>query len=853
MNKRLPCRPVVVMAALAGVLLGAHPLFAQAESAEPIVPRTGLLLQQTGRGEIDRSRDARRGRDRFDDPLADLIVRQGLRDYHPAAGQELQGASGNTHVWRQIELDENGSVAGSSSRGRGGHLYIPIPSQRQRVMILEASGHSMAYFNGQPRVGNIYGYAYVDLPVLLDQGVNHLLLRSGRGSLAARLYAPSADVFVQDGDMTLPDLIVGQPTDTWGAAVVINATQQPARGLSITASGPLLSETTTALPEIPPLGFRKVGFRVRGPAPTEQGQFKGTLELRHPDQRAAVHAAAMDLSVTNAESPQRRTFVSDIDGSVQYYALRPAVPLSSEDPAPAIVISCHGAGVEAIGQAGAYATKSWLHLVAPTNRRPYGFDWEDYGRLDALEVLQIAKQNLPHEPSRIYLTGHSMGGHGAWHLGVTHPDLFAAVGPSAGWISRATYGQPRGEQDTEPSEIDRLVARGGNVGDTIGLAENLQHQGVYILHGADDDNVPASQARRMAEVLGQNHRDWVYHEEPGKGHWWGNDFGDGGTACVDWPFMFDFFARHALQPVHAVTHVVFTTANPGVSSRCQWVQIEGQIRHEDFSRVDIHTWPNMRRFAGTTSNVAVLRLDTRHLRSREPLTIQLDGQTIENVGYPEQDHAVWLRRDGDRWQVVPRPPLSHKGPHRYGPIKNEMRHRFLFVYGTAGSDEENGWSKAKARYDCETFWYRGNGSVDVVADVDFSPTGFADRSVVLYGHAESNSAWPLLLKDSPIQVRRGEVAVGERRIAGEDLSAIFVRPRPDSDIASVAVVSGTGPVGMRLADQVSFFTPFVRYPDCLVTRAAPVDGAASARSETLVAGYFGLDWSLAAGEFLWAP
>jgi len=27
-------------------------------------------------------------------------------------------------------------------------------------------------------------------------------------------------------------------------------------------------------------------------------------------------------------------------------------------------------------------------LVAPTNRRPYGYDWEDWGRADALEVLE---------------------------------------------------------------------------------------------------------------------------------------------------------------------------------------------------------------------------------------------------------------------------------------------------------------------------------------------------------------------------------------------------------------------------------------------------------------------------------
>ena len=55
---------------------------------------------------------------------------------------------------------------------------------------------------------------------------------------------------------------------------------------------------------------------------------------------------------------------------------------------PALFLSVHGASVEATNQARAYAQKDWGHLVAPTNRRPYGFSWEDWGRMDALEVLE---------------------------------------------------------------------------------------------------------------------------------------------------------------------------------------------------------------------------------------------------------------------------------------------------------------------------------------------------------------------------------------------------------------------------------------------------------------------------------
>ena len=68
-------------------------------------------------------------------------------------------------------------------------------------------------------------------------------------------------------------------------------------------------------------------------------------------------------------------------------------------------------------------------IVAPTNRRRYGFDWQDWGRLDALEALDW--MSTPEiDPDRIYLTGHSMGGHGTWYLGALYAHRFAAIAPS---------------------------------------------------------------------------------------------------------------------------------------------------------------------------------------------------------------------------------------------------------------------------------------------------------------------------------------------------------------------------------------------------------------------------------------
>src|SRR5206468_8530583 len=116
-----------------------------------------------------------------------------------------------------------------------------------------------------------------------------------------------------------------------------------------------------------------------------------------------------------------------------------------------------------------------------------------------------------------------------------------------------------------------------------------------------------------------------------------------------------------------------------------------------------------------------------------------------------------------------------------------------------------------------------------------------DRSVVLYGNADTNSAWERLLAGSPLEVRRGRARIGGREAAGEDLACLFVRPRPGSGRALVGVVAGTGLPGMRLTDRLPYFVSGVAYPDLLLFSAECLrrEGAG-----LRAAGYFGLDWGV---------
>ena len=743
-----------------------------------------------------------------------------------------------TQKWTRAEADKEGLIRNRALNG--GYLFAVVNSARARTMILDASGYYVVYVNGEPRGGEKYGMKWVRHPVRLRAGRNVFLFRGERGQIRARLFDPPAPVFLTDVDATLPDLVAGLPSPLWAGVRMVNATDSTIDSVEVSYAGGDQSGTATVSMPVSPLTTRKLAIPLALGPPESQGEVKVTIKARAHAGARLVDVPALDVTLKSVLRTGHfvRTFVSEIDGSVQYYAVAPRVggTPAPGGPKPALVVSLHGAGVEGTNQARAYKPKDWAWIVAPTNRRPYGFDWEDWGRLDALEVLADATRLFDTDPARTYLTGHSMGGHGTWQVGATVPDRWAAIAPSAGWRSFSSYGG--GPTYSSPTAVEKVLVRASNPGETTGLARNFLHYGIYVLHGEKDTNVPVAQARFMRELLATFHADFAYYERPGADHWWGDE-------CVDWPPLFDFLQRHTRPTDADTTHVEFVTANPGASATSHWVTVLAQEHPFDYSHVAIDRDPKTGAFKGTTENV--LRLSLAPIAAGAGVPVELDGSRID--AQASADGRLYLARGTSGWQAGAAPDAALKNPLRSGGFKDAFRHRVVLVYGTLGSPDENARTYQKARFDAESFWYRGNGSTEVVPDKAFDAPRNREQNVVLYGNADTNATWATLLGTSPIELRNGRARVGSRTLAGADLAAYFVRPRADSPTATVGAVAWTGTAGWFAAGPIQYFVSGAGFPDLMVFSA---DVLRSGTAGVKVLGWFGDDWSVERGDITWA-
>ena len=178
--------------------------------------------------------------------------------------------------------------------------------------------------------------------------------------------------------------------------------------------------------------------------------------------------------------PDERVTVRD-----RTYPYSLAVPQSYEPTRDYPLVVClHGAGFT--GEAYLDRWKSRLGegyiLACPTY--PAGAWFTRRAEELVLATLRAVQQRYRIDPNRIFLSGMSNGGIGAWLVGMHHAPLFAGLAPMA-------------------SGLDDVL---------FPFLENLRTTPVYIIHGSQDQVMPVELSRKLAGELKHMGYPFIYRE-----------------------------------------------------------------------------------------------------------------------------------------------------------------------------------------------------------------------------------------------------------------------------------------------------------------------------------------------------
>jgi len=717
-----------------------------------------------------------------------------------------------------------------------GYAYAEFESNGKRRALVVARKPGSFFVNGKRYHGNPYGDKYMRTPVVLEDGINRVLVAVGGYAdhrFRFKLVPPPAPVVIVTEDATLPDIIEAEMLKACVGITLMNTTDKRLDDVRITlGDGRVFKQSHKTVSHLDPMMYKKVPVGLEQVKPMRASD---TVWVPVSVSSASVHATdSLRMRVREKGQSFVRTFVSGIDSSCQYFAV---LPPEGYDPQEkyGLILTLHGAGVEASGQVNSYQPKDWAFVVAPTNRRRFGFDWQDWGRLDALEVLELAKRSFPIDTNRVYLVGHSMGGHGTWHVGLAHPDLFAAIAPAAGWACFQLYVPWFLQKSYMFAEPRQIAIRDMSLREDFApnFAENALNLPVFILHGGIDDNVPTVHGRMFAKLLDQFGYEHTYKEVPGKKHWWKLD----DLQCVDDTDLMAFLKSRTRNPYPR--RVVFKTNELGQSRKSYWIQIDEQERPFFESRIEAE--PVGRSIAISTTNIRqfTLYLDET-LVPLGRLFVTVNGHKVSHRF--ERNGKCTFRKKGERFV---KGALRRKGLRKrhdlYGPIKQAYFSPSVLVYGTKGDSATTELLYRQARWEAMRWWHRANGYVDVLPDTEVTDVEVRNRNLILFGGPAENEITSRINSKLPIRLEKGSFRVGKKVIRGRGLAAEFIYPNPLNPEKFVFVHEGSDSLGLGISTSFGTIYSGAGLPDFIIfDETVKLRGWGGA----LCTGFFDTDWGI---------
>jgi pimeloyl-ACP methyl ester carboxylesterase len=503
--------------------------------------------------------------------------------------------------------------------------------------------------------------------------------------------------------------------------------------------------------------------------------------LKHPEEFATAAfvrdtLAALDTGLARARelsagSPQwvkskgrvLRGFVSTIDGSVQPYSL--SIPESYTGQQPMrLDIWMHGTDRNL--NEVSFITRQRNGAAPPADQKyiqmdVYGRSNVSYrwaGETDVFEAIRHAKEHYKIDPDRITARGHSMGGAGAWHLGLHHPDEWSAFEASAGYTETMVYAK---KEPLPPYQKAAL-----HYYDAVDYSLNGVNVPFVGYGGELDAQLQASkniQAQLLKEGLDLTAMRALFLIGPQTGHAWHPE-----THKVSERFVDEAVAKGRPAPAR-IRFVTYTTR----FNRCYWVTLEELGKHYERAEVDANREGN--RTTVTTKNVTRIKVDG-------PGAISLDGQDFPATG-------VFARANG-KWTKAGTADGLRKRHGLQGPVDDAFMESFLCVRptGTGTKATEYGMATLGTLQHDFSKWLRGEPRVK--NDRDVTTADIANNNLILFGDPWSNSVIAKVIGKLPIRWTREKITLAGKTVDASAHAPAMIYPNPLNPNRYVVINSG---------------------------------------------------------------
>jgi predicted peptidase len=240
--------------------------------------------------------------------------------------------------------------------------------------------------------------------------------------------------------------------------------------------------------------------------------------LTVPKKLRSLLLAALVATVSCRTMPEQGFLIRSLSLRGRTYPYSVYVPRGF-DPSRRwpVILFLHGSGERGsdgvrstqIGVAAAIrAHPEWVPAVVVFPQAPAETRWLDDPAEAAMLALEKTMREFHGDPSRVYVTGLSMGGYGTLHLGMAHPGKFAAmVVVCGGLLPHPTTTAVR-QSPLTLGAADPYAA----------TAHALRATPLWFFHGDADPVIPVEESRKLVAALKNENADVRYTELPGVGH-----------------------------------------------------------------------------------------------------------------------------------------------------------------------------------------------------------------------------------------------------------------------------------------------------------------------------------------------